>query len=96
MDQLRPNFLSGPYIDRRAEAREDGHWIAQARADRTTRYLLGQGSAQLLTTGSEPRIAFLDHDSPLVRAAPERVLLLLGWLHDTRIVLIDMPVSREP
>jgi NAD+ diphosphatase len=95
MDQLRPNFLSGPYIERRAEAREDGHWIAQARADRTTRYLLGQGSAQLLTTGSEPRIAFLDNDSPLVRAAPERVLLLLGWRHDTRIVLIDMPVSES-
>jgi NAD+ diphosphatase len=95
MDQLRPNFLSGPYIDRRAEAREDGHWIAQARADRTTRYLLGQGSAQLLTTGSEPRIAFLDNDSPLVRAAPERVLLLLGWLRDTRIVLIDVPVSQS-
>ena len=34
MDQHRPNFLSGPYIDRRAEAREDEHWIAQARADR--------------------------------------------------------------
>ena len=95
MDQLRPNFLSGPYIDRRAEAREDAHWIAQARADRTTRYLLGQGSAQLLSAGSEPRIAFLDNDSPLVRAAPDRVLLLLGWLRDTRIVLIDMPVSES-
>jgi len=96
MVQLRPNFLSGPYIERRAEAREDENWIAQARADRTTRYLLGQGSAQLLTTGSEPRIAFLDHDSPLVRAAPDHVLLLLGWLHETRIVLIDMPVSQSP
>ena len=30
-----------------------------------------------------------------MRAAPERVLLLLGWLHDTRIVLIDMPVSES-
>ena len=48
MDHERPNFFSGPYIERRAEEREDPDWIGAARADPATRYLISQGTRQLL------------------------------------------------
>ena len=62
MERRPPNFFSGPYIDRRAPTREDPQWIAAARADPATRYLVGQGSAQLLQAPREQR------------AQPERAL----------------------
>ena len=96
MDLHRPNFLSGAYIDRRAEAREDAGWVQAARQDAGTRYLINQGSAQLLTAGAAPRIALLDNDAPLVRTAPDHLLLLLGWRADTRIVMLDLPLSDSP
>ena len=48
MTDARPNFFAGPYLERRAEAREDASWEAIARADRDTRYLLARGTTQLL------------------------------------------------
>ena len=60
MSHDRPNFFAGPYLDRRADLREDQDWIEAARADPTTRYLLGRGSEQLLSGGPAPGIAFLD------------------------------------
>jgi len=95
MDQDRPNFLAGPYIDRRSESREDERWIEQARADTETRYLIGLGSAQLLVLEPQPAIAFLGNDAPLVRAATTGHLVLLGWFRGVRVVLVDLP-SGEP
>jgi NAD+ diphosphatase len=91
MSHDRPNFFAGPYLDRRAELREDQNWIDAARADATTRYLLGRGSEQLLRVGTDPGIAFLDGDAPLVAAAQTPDLLLLGWFRGTRVVLVDLP-----
>ena len=72
MDQLRPNFLSGPYY-RPARGGARGRALDRAGARRSQDPLSARpGHAQLLTTGSEPRIAFLDQDAPLVRAAPDR------------------------
>jgi NAD+ diphosphatase len=96
MDLHRPNFLSGSYIDRRAEAREDAGWVQAARRDPDTRYLINQGSAQLLTAGQAPGIALLTNDAPLVRTAPDHLLLLLGWRAHTRIVMLDLPLSVSP
>ena len=42
------NFLAGPYIDRRAAAREHADWWEEARGDPQTRYLLARGTAQLV------------------------------------------------
>jgi NAD+ diphosphatase len=95
MDQHRPNFLSGPYLDRRSEARDEERWLELARADPATRYLAGQGSAQLLHAGAEPDIAFLDGESPLVRAAAARDLVLLGWHRGARLVFLDLPVGES-
>jgi NAD+ diphosphatase len=91
MDQERPNFFAGPYIERRAEEREDPEWIAAARADPATLYLIGQGNAQLLHTGPEPHIAFLANDAPLLRAVTPAALVLLGWFRGARCVLAELP-----
>jgi len=84
MERDRPNFFAGPYIDRRAEERENPHWRAEARADPATRYLLAQGTAQLLQSGAEPHIALLDNSSAL-----------LGWFHGARCVLAELPAGRS-
>ncbi|MGH8325098.1 MAG: hypothetical protein ACRETD_15105, partial [Steroidobacteraceae bacterium] len=67
MDHARPNFFSGPYIDRCAEAREDKGWLETALSDPATLYILGKGTTQLLQTKPEPRIEFLTREHPSVR-----------------------------
>jgi NAD+ diphosphatase len=95
MDQHRANFFSGPYLERRAEAREDPHWLQAARADPQTRYLIGQRSAQLLQLQPAPALLLLGNEAPLVRAASDEDLLLLGWFADKRLVFIDLPPERS-
>jgi NAD+ diphosphatase len=96
MERRPPNFFSGPYIDRRAQAREDPEWIPAARADPATRYLVGQGSAQLLQAGAEPQIAFLKNGARLLRTADTSSLVLLGWFRGERCVLLDIPAGEAP
>jgi len=93
MDQQRPNFFSGPYIERRTEERDDAHWLAAARADPATRYLVGQGSAQLLHSGPRPEIAFLANGAPLLAGVQPECFVLLGWFGGARCVLADLPVA---
>ena len=96
-DRHRPNFFAGPYLDRRAEEREVAGWLAAARADASTLYVIGRGTTQLVFAEPEPRIAFVSGDHPLIRAATEAQLLLLGWFRGTRTVLLDLdPASAVP
>jgi NAD+ diphosphatase len=100
LERDRPNFFSGPYIDRRSETRETESWLADALADPATRYLVCRGTAQLIRGGGEaegprPRIAFLPADHPLVQGATRDArgaggLVLLGWFRDARCVLVDL------
>jgi NAD+ diphosphatase len=94
MDQARPNFFSGPYIDRRAEAREDPGWLEAALADPATLYMLAKGTAQLVRTKPEPRIEFVTREHPVVRQVERRQFALLGWFRDTRCVLIELEPER--
>jgi NAD+ diphosphatase len=94
MDQARPNFYAGPYLERRAEAREDPDWVAAAWADTTTVYVVTRGTTQLLT-GDPPRAALLTRAEGLVRSAPAASLTLLGWFRGARCVLISLPAQRE-
>ena len=94
MDHDRPNFFAGPYIERRAEERENPEWIAAARADPATLYLIGQGSAQLLRAGPEPHIAFLANGAPLLASVAPASLTLLGWFRGARCVLVDLPAGE--
>jgi NAD+ diphosphatase len=98
MAQERPNFFSGPYIERRSEEREDPQWLAAARADPNTQYLVGQGTTQLLRSDGEPHPALLANEAALLaRVAPEN-FVLLGWYRGARCLLADVPegVSISP
>lgn len=86
------NFLAGPYLDRRADAREDPRWLAEAEADGATLFLAVSGTA-LAVTGQPPAAAFLDRSHALVRAADEHSKVLLGWFRQRRCVLVE--VSAE-
>jgi NAD+ diphosphatase len=94
MDQAGPNFFAGPYLDRRAEAREEAGWFDAALADPATLYMVGQGTTQLVRTQPDPRIEFLTPDHPLVHAARSEELVLLGWFRGVRCVLIQLEPGR--
>jgi NAD+ diphosphatase len=94
MDQPRPNFFAGPYLDRRAEARADEHWVEAARADPATVYVVGRGTTHLLRA-EPPRVALLTSAEPLVRAAPAGALTLLGSFRGTRCVLLELPPQEQ-
>jgi len=93
MELVRPNFFAGPYIERRAEEREHPQWLAAARADPATRYLVTQGTAQLLQTGPEPHVALLANGAPLLAATDPESAVLLGWFHGARCVLAELPAG---
>ena len=93
MEPDRPNFFAGPYLERRAEAREDPEWVAAAWTDSATSYLVARGTAHLLH-GDPPRAALLTRSDPLVRSAPAASLTLLGWFRGARCVLISLPPER--
>src|ERR1700746_2181293 len=88
MDSNRPNFFAGPYLERRAEAREDPEWVAAAWADSATSYVVARGTAHLLH-GAPPRAALLTRADPLVRSAPGAPRLVPG-----RALRADQPAAR--
>jgi NAD+ diphosphatase len=91
MDSEQPNFFAGPYIDRRAEAREHAGWAQAALEDPRTLYLLASGTRQLVYTQPEPRIAFLEGAAArLIAATAESRLVLLGWFRERRCVLVEV------
>lgn len=91
MDFAQPNFFSGPYIDRRAEEREQADWARQAVADPRTLYLLSNGTRQLVHTQPEPRIAFLEGAAAAALAEADQTrLALLGWYRERRCVLLEV------
>jgi NAD+ diphosphatase len=95
MERDRPNFFAGPYIDRRVEERERPQWLAEARADPATRYLIAQGTSQLLRSGAEPHVALLTNGSRLLSAAEPGSEVLLGWFHDARCLLAELPAGSS-
>jgi NAD+ diphosphatase len=95
MDHARPNFFSGPYLDRRAEAREEAGWLEAALSDPATLYLLATGTTQLVRTKPEPRIEFLNREHSLVREVDPRQFTLLGWFRGRRCVLIELEPERS-
>jgi NAD+ diphosphatase len=90
MELDRPNFFAGPYIDRRADVREEADWPAVALADPETLYIVARGTAHLVYTGSEARIAFITGDHPVLRNPDPQLLVLLGWFKGVRCVLVEL------
>ena len=87
---IRPTLFSGPFLDRRAELRDDPDWIAAARADPATRYILAEGPKQLVSVAATVDVAVLRNGDPLVSIADDRMLTLLGWFRGERTVLIEL------
>ena len=93
-EHLQPNFLAGPYIDRRAHLRELPNWQTEARADPLARFLLSRGTS--LSVETDPlRAAFVDHRHPLVQKSTDASMVLLGWFEETRCVLIQTDESDD-
>jgi NAD+ diphosphatase len=90
MDPEQPNFFAGPYIDRRAEEREQAGWARTALEDPRTLYLVASGTRQLVYTKPEPRIAFLEGAAAERFAADQSRLVLLGWFRERRCVLVEV------
>ena len=86
----RPTLFAGPFLERRAELRDDPEWISAARNDTATRYLLTSGAAQLVTGGPSVEIAFLNGSHVLVAGARDEDLTLLGWYRGERCVLVEV------
>jgi NAD+ diphosphatase len=87
---IRPSLFAGPYLDRRAELRDDPGWIAAARGDPRAHYVITAGPQQLVTAGDAPDAVLLGNDATLVRAAPDAALTLLGWFRGERTLLVDL------
>src|SRR5262245_49936840 len=80
----RPTLFSGPFLERRAELRDDPAWVEAARSDPDTRYVLAEGARQLVNVGVEIDIALLRNGDALVSRAADHSLTLLGWFRGTR------------
>jgi NAD+ diphosphatase len=88
-------LFAGPFIERRAELRDDPQWLAAARADPDTRYVLAAGGAQLVVVPSVD-IALLRNGDPLVAGADESSFTLLGWFRGARTVLVEIGPDVPP
>ncbi len=92
---IRPTFFSGPFLDRRAELRDDPAWLDAARADPATRYVISVGSRQLVSAGSS-EVALLAHGDALVERAADTMLTLLGWFRGQRTLLVEYEPGELP
>jgi NAD+ diphosphatase len=90
MDQIRPNFFAGPYIDRRADVREEADWPRSALADPETLYIVTRDTAQLVYREPHPRIAFITREHPALQDPDPHALVLLGWYKGVRCVLLEL------
>lgn len=86
---IRPTLFSGPFLERRAELRDDPGWIAAARSDPNTRYVLAEGARQLVSTGAAPDVALLRNGDPLL-SRDDASFTLLGWFRGERTVLVEL------
>jgi NAD+ diphosphatase len=92
---FRHQLFEGPFIDRRAELRDDPQWVAAARGDPQTRYVLSAGAAQLVDAAAMD-IVLLRNGDQLVEAADDASLTLLGWFRGARTVLVEYQSEAPP
>lgn len=93
------NHFAGAWLDRRAEERLNPDWLAQARADDQTLYLVMQQGRALVRPGPQDtlsRVAFLSGTDPRIGIAGDSGgTVLLGWYEEHRCVLINLPDDLE-
>ncbi|MGH8230445.1 MAG: NUDIX-like domain-containing protein, partial [Steroidobacteraceae bacterium] len=83
-------------LQRRPEARQEPGWIDAALGAAGTRFLVSCGTTHLIRREPRAQIAFLPPEHALVAAAQRSQLLLLGWFHGQRCVLVDLPPDPPP
>jgi NAD+ diphosphatase len=81
---------TGP-LERRAEARQEPDWAEAARADPNTRFLVSRGTTHLIRREPQTQIAFLGPGHEAIAGLDPSRLVLLGWFHGQRCVLVDLP-----
>jgi NAD+ diphosphatase len=94
MDQSRPNFFAGPYIDRRSDTRDQVDWPAAALSDPETLYIVTRDTAQLVYTSPQPRIAFINREHPALHNPDPHTLVLMGWYKGARCVLLELTPTQ--
>ncbi len=90
------NFFAGPYIDRQSDERDVLDWRARAAADPATRYVAMRGTTHLIYTQPAPHVAFLAGDQPIVQAAQDEQLVLLGLFDGALCVLVEIAPADSP
>jgi NAD+ diphosphatase len=82
-------------LQRRAEARQDPGWAEAALADPVTRWLVSRGTTHLIRREPATQIAFVGPEHPVIAGLDPSRLVLLGWFHGQRCVLVDLPPESE-
>ena len=82
-------------LQRRAEARLQPDWAQAALSDPTTRFLVSRGTTHLIRREPQPQIAFVGPDHELLAAVEPSQLVLLGWFHDERCVLVELAPDSD-
>ena len=94
----RENLFAGAYLDRRAEARMSEDWIAEARADSGTLYLVMRGSEALMQRAADGSVGapllLGGEDARVLRASDPDRLLLLGWFREHRCLLLELEAGE--
>jgi NAD+ diphosphatase len=80
-----------PSLKRCTEMRVPPDWLAAARADPDTRFLICRGTSHLVRRDPQASIAFLDSGELELDAIEPSRLVLLGWFRSRRCVLVDLP-----
>jgi NAD+ diphosphatase len=78
-------------LQRRAEMRLQADWAQEARADPRTQYLVGQGTAVLVSREPSTGVALFGIEQEAIGAIDDSRLVLLGWYRGARCVLVDLP-----
>jgi NAD+ diphosphatase len=73
--------------------RTQSGWAREAREDPNTRFLIGQGTAILVTREPGASIALLDREQAGLSGIDDSRLVLLGWFNGARCVLVDLPAE---
>lgn len=80
---------AGP-LQRRAEARQEPDWAQAALSDPASRFLVSRGTTHLIRREPQPQIAFVGAGHELLAGVDPSRLVLLGWFHGERCVLVDL------
>jgi NAD+ diphosphatase len=89
------NILSGPYLDRSGQSRDDPEWFANALADPRSRYIPVWNSRNLVE-GDPPRAALLPLDAVPKERRNSKDLILLGRFGGIEVFAGEVLGSEPP